>query len=489
MRFNLFVSEPVGLGFNFWDDTVWSFLIQLSIIAGMIIIANILRRKIKFIRNSLLPTAVLGGLLILVLKFIPWVDDLINSQLMEMITYHMLGLGFLAVAIKRPTKKERKDENKLVAVDTGLITVSTYLIQGIVGMGATIILFYIFGQKINMLYAAGAILPMGFGQGTGQALNFGKIFEANGLEGGATFGLSVAAMGFIVACIVGVIYMNYLKRKGRYVRSEIEQMANDVSMEDVSPEGDMPLVDSVDKFTIQIGIILVCYLAVWGIMFGITQICNAISTDPTSFWQKTVVPLIWGFNFLFASLVGIVVKNIMFTLKKKGLVKHHYPNNFLLDRISGFCFDLMIIAGIAAIDLKNMTELVIPLIVICVLGTISTFFYVKYICRHVYPKYENEMFFAMFGMLTGTASTGMTLLREIDPKFESQAANNLIVQQFPAILFGFPLLLLIPYSNEGVVPTLIVVGVCLLMFIIYNIILLRRILFMKKNKSNKDTSA
>ncbi len=31
----------------------------------------------------------------------------------------------------------------------------------------------------------------------------------------------------------------------------------------------------------------------------------------------------------------------------------------------------------------------------------------------------------MFGMLTGTASRGMILLREIDPNYETPAANNL----------------------------------------------------------------
>src|SRR5699024_11683025 len=59
------------------------------------------------------------------------------------------------------------------------------------------------------------------GQGTGQALNFGAIYEQAGLEGGANFGLTIAALGFLVACIGGVIYINVMHKKGKIViRSE-----------------------------------------------------------------------------------------------------------------------------------------------------------------------------------------------------------------------------------------------------------------------------
>ena len=50
-------------------------------------------------------------------------------------------------------------------------------------------------------------------------------------------------------------------------------------------------------------------------------------------------------------------------------------------------------------------------------------------------------------MLTGTASTGMILLREIDPNFETLAAQNLVLQQLPAVVFGAPLLLIVGFAG------------------------------------------
>lgn len=59
----------------------------------------------------------------------------------------------------------------------------------------------------DYFYAAGLILSMGFGQSIGSALSWGSNYETNyGFEGGASFGLPVASIGFIVGSgVIGVI--------------------------------------------------------------------------------------------------------------------------------------------------------------------------------------------------------------------------------------------------------------------------------------------
>ena len=157
-------------------------------------------------------------------------------------------------------------------------------------------------------------------------------------------------------------------------------------------------------------------------------------------------------------------------------------NNFLLDRISGFMFDLMIIAGVAAIDLTQLSSLVVPLLIICTLGAIGTFIYVRKATAHLYKGYEHEMFFAMFGMLTGTASNGMILLREVDPKFETPAATNLVLQSIPAIAFGGAILLVLDYCPKGLKEACVTLGILVAAFIIYTFIIFRRNIFKSKKK-------
>ena len=59
------------------------------------------------------------------------------------------------------------------------------------------------------------LLPMGFGQGSGQAYVWGKNFTELGFENGVSYGLSIAAIGFIVACLGGIFYFrHFIGKKG-----------------------------------------------------------------------------------------------------------------------------------------------------------------------------------------------------------------------------------------------------------------------------------
>ena len=67
---------------------VWYFLVQLGIIFVAILAGNTLRRKIKWIRNTLLPSSVIAGILVFALKFVPFVNEFVNAKFMETLTYH-----------------------------------------------------------------------------------------------------------------------------------------------------------------------------------------------------------------------------------------------------------------------------------------------------------------------------------------------------------------------------------------------------------------
>ena len=437
---------------------VWSILVQIAIIFVAILTGNTLRRKIKFIKNSLLPSSVIAGIIIFALKFIPFVNDFINNKFMEVVTYHCLGLGFIALTMKTVNKK--KDNNKVAVLDTGILTVNGYLIQAIIGLGLSLVLSLTIFKEL--FYAAGLLLPMGFGQGTGQALNIGNVFQTFGFEHGPSFGLAIAAIGFLVACIVGVIYLNVLKRKGKLLVQE-QRIAEAKLDNDIYAPDEVPLNESVDKLTIQIGFVLGIYLLTYLLIFGLSWLSvNYLG----NFGIKTIKPLLWGFNFLFGSIIAVLIKKIIKKLRDYKIMNHTYVNNYMMNRLSGMFFDVMIVAGIAAIDWENLYGLLWPLLIICVFGGLLTFVYLRYICKKIYPGYEYEMFFAMFGMLTGTASTGMILLREIDPNFKTPSADNLVLQQIPAIAFGAPILLLMSFAAESFNNSLIVWGIVILLFIV-----------------------
>ncbi|MCL1975221.1 MAG: sodium:glutamate symporter [Firmicutes bacterium] len=422
------------MDFSAANTALWSFLLQLGAIACVLLIANVLRRKLPLIRKTLMPTAVLAGFLLLILKMCGL--NMVSAQTLEMITYHGIALGFIALSL-RITAVDDNSEEKFVAAKSGALIVSCYTIQGICGLIISLGLAYTLLP--GMFEAAGILLPMGYGQGPGQANNIGSIYESLGFIGGRSFGLSLAAAGFLSACVVGVIYLNILLRKGIFKRMSLEDEADFISISTFQDKGEIPIAESIDKLSIQMALVLLVYLFTYFVIRGLSTLSMGLGANIS----QTISTLLWGFNFIIGALLAMAVRVIFKTLRKSKLMTRQYQNNYLLSRISGFAFDLMIIAGIASIDIGVMAELWLPFLLMSVVGATVTLVYLKWLCKKVYPNYYYEGMLSMYGMLTGTISSGVLLLREIDPFYKTPAGNNLLTGSGTAIVFGAPMLVLI----------------------------------------------
>ncbi len=468
---------------NFWNLQIWQFVIALGILFGAMLFANMLRRLIKPLGKSLIPSSVLAGFIVLIVNGIYKKitgSSMFNLVTLESLTYHGLGLGVVAMAFRTSEKAKGKKANKDI-FNTGIVTVSTYLLQAVLGLAISIGLHFLIGSWPS----AGILLPMGYGQGPGQAYNWGIIYQnAVGyppFEHGASFGLSIAATGFISASIGGVIYLNILKRKGK-IKSVFEnaEEVEDLTAEKITQKGEIPLAGSLDKLTVQIGLVILAYcmafVAMWGLSF--------LFDDLGGFFVKTVKPRVWGFNFHVGKFFVFVFKAFMRFFKKINLQKREYTNNFMLTRISGMMFDIMVTASIAAINLEafKYKEFIVPLIILGVVGLVVTYWYVNYTSKKLFADYNDEQFLAMYGMLTGTVSTGLILLRETDPLYETPAADNLIFQNLWAIVFGFPMLLLMGVVANSMQMTYVTLGILTALLIAMVVLLFRNQLFKSKKK-------
>ena len=88
---------------NFWDSDVWSFVVVLAVLLGAMLIANALRRTIRPLRRSLIPSSVLAGFLVLIAGGV-WKritgESMLSTATLEALTYHGLGLGFVALSLR-----------------------------------------------------------------------------------------------------------------------------------------------------------------------------------------------------------------------------------------------------------------------------------------------------------------------------------------------------------------------------------------------------
>ena len=449
------------------NTSLWNLIIQLGIIAGSVMLANVLRRKIAVIRKSLMPVAVLAGFILLILKCLNIYQP--DNTLLEMLVYHCIAMGFIAMSLRK-TKPNKDERARTVGFKSGTIIVGTYLTQGVVGLAITILLAYTFMP--DMFKAAGLLLPMGYGQGPGQANNIGTSYEALGFIGGRSFGLSIAAAGYLCACTVGVIILGRWARKG-ILKSGKNQIADETMVEGYfQDKNEIPISDSIDKFSVQVVLVLLVYLATYLVTWGITSGISAISEGLAA----TLNSLLWGFNFIIGSVLALLTRVLLDKGQHTKLITRQYQNNYLLNRISGFFFDLMIVAGIASINLEDIRGLWVPFILMSIAGAISTWFYLKLVCKKTYGEYWHEGLISMYGMLTGTIGSGVLLLREIDPDLETPAANNLVVGSSYAIILGAPILIFVSLAAKSTLMCFITLGLAAIYWCILTAIL-------KKGKS------
>ncbi len=454
---------------NFWDYNVWSLVLLLTVLLGSLLAGNVLKKTIHVLQDSLIPTSVLGGGILIVIAAVykaatgnVMFDTAAfggnGTAWLEIITYHMLALGFVASTFKTSNGKMTRQRTKEI-FNTGVTTVATYLLQAVAGMAITMTAALFLD---GFFPAAGVLLPFGYGQGTGQALNYGNIYESQfGFAGGKSFGLTIAALGFLSASFGGVIHLNIMKKRGKLRVSA----KNDKLEGNIEAENEIPMQESIDKMTVQIALIFAAYVAAYGLMGLLGSLLPGMRST------------IYGFNFLLGVLTATAMKAVMNLLKKMGCIKKEYTNNFLMTRLSNFFYDIMVVAGIAAIRLDVLERYWGIMILLGVVGLVITYWYNRVAANTLFPHYAEEQFLAMYGMLTGTASTGVILLREVDGDFRTPAADNLVYQTFPAIIFGLPMMLLATLAPAKPVLTLVIL---IAFFAVMNVILFRSLIFKRK---------
>ncbi|MBP3493655.1 MAG: hypothetical protein J6J83_03470 [Oscillospiraceae bacterium] len=460
-----------------WDftmanyDAVWAFLVQMGLLLLFLMAGNILRRTVPLFRKCLIPSALLGGAMLLVLNIISksFGFVLVDNRLMQVITYHCLAIGFAAMSLK--TEKSTHKTSRTQVVEFGALQGGTYMLQAFVGLGITMVLFLLTrsGSKV-VSYVCGLILPLAFGQGPGNALSWDINFTntpAAMFAGNGSFGLSLASIGFVVASVFGVLHINISKKRGSlYVRSA---RPDGEVVDQTNPNGDeIPDNESVDKFTIQAGFVALAY----ALSFGFMVLLGSLSNFTNS--------IAWGFNFLWASLAAMLIRFVVKHLRKYNLMHRVYINNYQMDRISGFSFDLMIVAGVAAIEINDIKNYILPIVVLSLVGTIITYIYIRMVSKECFRGFEHEFFLMSFGTLTGTASNGMILMKEVDPGLRTPTSSLYILSNFPAMVMIAPLLFLLSFAGQSLTNAAVACAIFFVLWLVYTVFLFRRRIFKKK---------
>ena len=395
-----------------------------------------MRSTVKPFQKALIPSCILGGVVGLIALNAGWVS--VDVPTLNGMTYHFFALSFMSLGLAGQEKQPGETGNAKIILRASVQFALLFLVavagQSFVGGGIS---YLMHGMGVDVFPQFGTMAAAGFAMGPGQAVAVGRIWEAsgmgNGVEQSQAIGIIFASLGFLMAFGVGVPLANWgIKRKlARHLDSGVD---------DVMERGLLPAdaghrlgrhtthpgnIDTLAVHCMLLGICyLLSYLAAWaaGLLIGRLPIGNA---------QKWV-QFSWGMFFLYGIFVSSAMRLIM---EKIGCLR--IVNTELQNRITGTSVDFLIVCTLMSVNMAVVARFIAPIAVISIVVTAATLAYVLYFCRR-YDRDQLEQTLAVFGTVTGTAATGVLLVRLVDPNFRTPAAYATGSQNFFCLPVSIP---------------------------------------------------
>ncbi len=413
----------------------WSIFLDLGVICIALLIATFIRSKVRFFQKFLIPNALLAGFILL-----PFYNFLaprlgMNNEGLENLVFHLLNLSFVAMSLRGMGMKGAGRR----IFSSSVTIIIQYTLQVIVGFGLTLVFIYTFLPKLFPSF--GLLMPLGFALGPGQAFAIGKGWEASGFEGGGNLGLVFAAVGYILACFIGIALINLGRKRGWMnpdLAKAIEQRrvrTGILPSRESKPVGShlTTETEAIDTLSFNLAVVLGVYLLAYLFLHLLTFALSFAGSMGTQLANN-----LWGIAFIFAAVIAMIVKRIF-----RAFNVDHAVDNGTLTRLAGGCIDIMVAAAIAAITIVLLTRFWIPILLIAVAGGIVTTITVFWTVSRLFTDNRFIRAIMFYGCLTGTLSTGLALLRVVDPDFKTPVATDYMYASGITFVLVIPLILML----------------------------------------------
>jgi glutamate:Na+ symporter, ESS family len=404
-------------------------ILDMAVIGVLLLLATLIRRYVPVVQRSLVPNNIVAGLLALTLGALT--TGIVSTDRMGFYVYHLLGLTFIAVAMSKP-----RASSGMSPMHTGMMFIATYLVQGILGMVVTLGLIYTIMP--DLFPGFGMLMPLAFGMGPGIAYSVATNWESAGFTNGGIAGLSIAAAGFAFAYIHGIYWMRKGIKDGLSSLIQKDVPLPNELLTGLLPEENRPIAghqttasEAIESLTMHWSLIGMVYGVTWLLLTGVA---NAMTT----FGAGSELNTLWSFHFIFCSVIGIFTRRI---------VDHfdmgHHIDEGLMSRTGNLFVDVMITASLAGISVAVVGMYWIPIVLCSLSAGIATYFFIRTASKHIFKDWIFERTISAYAVMTGTIQSGLVLLRVLDPKYDSPVSIDLVYASGFALVFGFPLLILV----------------------------------------------
>lgn len=418
---------------RFWTAP---FVVDLLILAGLLVAAAVVTRAVPALRRVGVPNAIVAGVVGLALG--PSALDVlpVDTDSLEVIVYHAFAVVFIAVGLQSSPPERAGGSARSMAFGIAGFGIGQALL-GFVLVGGWLLLS---GTELHPGFSW--MVTLGFMQGPGQALALGSAWEGLGLVDGGQIGLIFAALGFAYCVLLGVPLVAIARRRG-WLDGELPDDAQEDDEDDGEPlEHLRPVVDvqrraatspGEEPLSIQLILLSAVYLA----MFGLLSVLTSLLPE-----GHPVRATLWGFHFIVGSGIAIGLRRMA-----RRVDREQAFDDDLLARLSVVAVDVTTAGAIAAVRLEVLTAWLGPILFMTAVAAALTLVMCVWASRRIFPDRPISHTLVLLGASTGTISTGLALLRMVDPELKGPVARNVVVAATASIPINAPLFLaVIPFS-------------------------------------------
>jgi glutamate:Na+ symporter, ESS family len=335
--------------------------------------------------------------------------------------------------------------------------------------------------------AFGLFLPLGFALGPGQAYAIGRGWEALGFEGAGSVGLTFAAIGYLWACFAGVMLINYGIKKGWMSKSSLEAFQDKALMTGIVPEENEKPVgarlstdsEAIDSFSFHGAIVTATYFLSYLLLTALTWALGFAGNT-----GRELAVNLWGINFIFSAITAQIVRYFMRKLKLSYVL-----DDQTLSRISGMAVDFMVAGAIAAISLVFVGQYWKEILILSTVCGIITTLTVPWMASRMFKDYRFERMLMIYGCSTGTLSTGLALLRVVDPEYRTPVTPDYMVSAGLTFLLAIPFILAINLpAKAGQTGNMALFWTMVVIAAIYLLVTMGSYLLLARKKSFRDAA-
>ncbi len=385
--------------------TIRALLNMMTMLSMFILLGFFVREFVKPLQKLFLPASLIGGLIMLGvgqqglgLITIPKVMGSIPGVLIDIV---MASLVF-GVSFNRQQLHSY--------LDYICLPMPAYGMQMAVGT--------LLGAFLGEIWPG---LPKGWGVlgvfsfhgGHGTAAAAAASFEKLGYEGHMAVAMVLSTVGLIVAMTVGMVLVNYGVRKGwgTYVKEPTKQP--DYFYGGPLPADQRKSVGTTVTTSISINHLCLQFAWLMGSVFIGQQLFGFLNATFPAF-KALHLPSV---------LHGVVGGAIMWRLIEL-LHLEKFVDLKTVNMLSGFFLELVVFTAMATLNLKFVGAYAAPLAIYCVVLTALTVPLVLFCARKFAKEEWFEKACMCFGAATGNTSTGLALVRSIDPNSQSHAGDS-----------------------------------------------------------------